>query len=92
MAIEVKLDLSVVAEHIAALRMVICDLSAVIHQIDPDGIPDRLQGVRQLVHDLEQGRADLPHPDGLAAQQLRLQILEQCADRDALWSTAPNEH
>lgn len=90
MATEIRVDLTEVGNYVAALRMVLCDLAAVIHQIDPDGIQNRLRGVRLLVQDLELGRAELGHPHGMAAQQLRLQMLEQCADRDALWG-APQE-
>jgi hypothetical protein len=87
MAVQVEVDLTVVADHIAALRMVICDLSAVIHEIDPDGIDGRLRSVRLAVQDLEQGRTQLPFDGGLPAQRLRLQMLEQCADRTALWTS-----
>lgn len=84
MEIRVRTDLSQVADYIAALRMVVCDLAAVIHQIDPDGIQNRLRAVRLAVQDVEFGRAQLADDQGLRAQRIRLDMLEQCADRDRL--------
>jgi len=65
-------------DHIAALHLIITDLAAAIHRIDPDVLEDRLREVRLEFQALESGRVQHPFAADLDARQTRLDLLERC--------------